>query len=65
MNLASKTAPVASVQVLGRDAKLDDKIARKVLRLGLAALFAPETMEGSLILAHDDPRVRTSYKVSS
>jgi hypothetical protein len=31
----------APVQVLGRKTELDDEVARKVLRLDLAALFLP------------------------
>jgi hypothetical protein len=31
----------APVQLLGRNPELDDKVARKVLRLDLAALFLP------------------------
>ena len=50
----------ASVQLLGRKAELDDEVARQVLRLDLAALFAPEPDQGCLVVAHDDPGVRAA-----
>src|SRR5207302_165934 len=40
-NLASTVLIPAPVQVLGRKTELDDEVARKVLRLDLAALFLP------------------------
>ena len=47
----------APVEVLGRDAELDDEIAGEVLRLDLAALLLPEAEQGGLIAAHDDAGV--------
>jgi hypothetical protein len=47
----------APVQVLGRKPKLDNEIARQVLRLDLATLFPPQSEEGSLVVAHDNPGV--------
>jgi hypothetical protein len=41
----------APVQILGRDPKLDNEIARKILRLDLAALFQPQAEEGGFIVA--------------
>ena len=95
MNLASKTAPVAStmpsrvaaiqrttgcwtrrwtpvrtwpvlrsipvaVEGFGDHPKLDDEVAREVLRLDLAALLPPQPDEGGFIIAHDDPGVRAA-----
>jgi hypothetical protein len=48
----------APVEVLGDGSELDDEIAGEVLRLGLAAFFAPEPKQGQLVIAHDDPSVR-------
>jgi len=50
----------APVQLLGGQAKLDDKVAGEVLGLDFAPLFTPEAEEGSLVVAHDDPRVRAA-----
>ena len=47
----------APVQILGGLAELDDEIAGQVLRLGLAALFAPEAQQGGFVVAHDDAGV--------
>ena len=52
----------APVQVFGRDAQLNDEIAREVLGLDLTALLLPEPEESALIIAHDDPGVRTPMK---
>ena len=54
----------APVQLLGRNAKLDDEIARQVLRLDLAALFPPEPEEGGFIIAHNDPGVGAADKIA-
>ena len=56
-NLTSIGLIPAPVQLLSGEAKLDDEIARKVLRLDLAPLFPPESEEGSLVVAHDNPGV--------
>ena len=45
------------VQFFGHEAKLDDEVAREVLRLNLAALLPPEPEEGSLVVAHDNAGV--------
>ena len=60
--LASIPAPV---QVLGRQAELDDEVAREVLRLDLAALLAPEPEEGGLVVAHDDPGIGAADEVAT
>src|SRR5437868_2771031 len=51
-----------AVEVLGHGPELHDKVAREVLRLSLAALLAPELDQGRLVIAHDDPGVRTANK---
>jgi hypothetical protein len=50
----------APIEVLRGDPELDDKAAGEVLRLGLAALLAPEAEEGGLVGAHDGPGVRAA-----
>ena len=50
----------ASVKVLGHHPELDDEIAGQILRLDLAALFAPEPKQRILIIAHDDPGIRAA-----
>ena len=45
------------IERLGRHAQLHDEIARQVLRLDLAAFFAPKAKQGRLIRAHDDAGV--------
>ena len=55
----------APVQILSRDTKLDYEIAGQVFRLDLATLFAPEPVEGSFIIAHDDAGVRAAYEVTA
>ena len=52
------------VERFGRDAELDDEIARKVLRLGLAAFLPPEAQEGDLVSTHDNPGIRAADKAS-
>jgi hypothetical protein len=52
----------APVKLLGSEAELDDEVAGQVLRLNLAALFSPQPQQGGLVIAHDDPGVRTTYK---
>jgi len=47
----------APVQILGDCTKLDNKVSREVLWLGLATLLPPQPHQGSLIVAHDDPSV--------
>jgi len=54
----------ASVKVLGGEAKLNDEIARQVLRLNFTALFPPEPEEGCFIIAYDYPGVGAADEVS-
>jgi len=46
------------VERLGGDAELDDEVIAEIFRLGLAALFLPQPVQGRLVRAHNDPRVR-------
>jgi len=39
----------APIEGLGRDAELDDEVARKVLRLEFTALLVPKAEEGRLV----------------
>ena len=55
----------APVELFGNSAKLDDEIARKVSRLGLAAFFAPKPQQSRLVIAHDDPGVGAADKASA
>jgi len=48
------------IEVLRHRPELDKEVARQVLRLDLAALFAPEPDEGPLIVTHDDPGIRAA-----
>jgi len=64
MNLASKTAPVP-VQVLGRQAELNDEIAGEILGLDLAALFPPKPEEGGFVVAHDDPGIGAANVIAA
>src|SRR5579864_1959094 len=48
------------VERLGGDAELRDEIVREVLRLDLAALFAPKANKGGFIGTHDDAGVRAA-----
>ena len=45
--------------------KLDNEVARQVLRLDLAPLFPPKAEQGGLIVAHDDPGVRAADKIAA
>ena len=40
--------------------ELDEEVARQVLWFDLAALFPPKAQESALVLAHDDPGVRST-----
>src|SRR5262245_38457498 len=53
------------IEGLGHDTKLDDEIAGEILRLGLAAFFAPQPQQGSLIASHDYPGVGAPDKSSA
>src|ERR1700691_2714658 len=50
----------AAVKVFGDDPELDDEIAREVFRLYFAALLAPQPQQRILVVAHDDPGIRTA-----
>jgi hypothetical protein len=47
----------APVQVLGRHAKLDNKIARQVRRFDLAALLLPQPDERRLVVSQNNPGI--------
>ena len=55
----------APVEVFGDGAELNDQVVGQVFRLDLAALFAPEAEECSLIIAHDDAGIRAADKVTT
>jgi hypothetical protein len=46
-----------TIKILCREAELDDKVAGKILRLGLASFFSPKAQKSRLVLTHDDPGV--------
>ena len=50
----------APVKILGDRPKLDNEVPREVLRLDLPAFLPPQPHQGDLIIAHDDPGVRTA-----
>ena len=54
----------APVQVFGRNAKLDDEIARKVFGLDLPAFLAPEPKECGLIIAQNDPCIGSADEIA-
>ena len=62
---AGVTLVPGAVEFLGRSPELHDEVAGQVLRISLAALFAPQTDEGRLVAAHDDAGVRAADEVSS
>jgi hypothetical protein len=47
----------AAVEVLGRQPELDDQDAREIDRRSLSPLVLPKTMEGFLVVTHDDSGV--------
>jgi len=51
------------VKRLGSNPELDDEIAGQVLRRNLAAFLPPQPNQGSFVIAHDDPGVRTADKI--
>jgi hypothetical protein len=53
------------IQVLRGQAELDDEVAREVLRLDLAPLHPPQSEEGRLIVAHDNPGVRATDEIAT
>ena len=54
-----------AIEVLGRQAELDDEVAGEVLRPDLAALFLPQADQGLLVLAHDDAGVGAADEVAA
>jgi hypothetical protein len=54
----------APVQLFGRNAELDNEIARKIRGLDLAPLLTSEADQGRLIIAHNDPGVRAADEVT-
>ena len=50
----------APVQVLRGMPELDQQVAGEVLGLDLAPFLPPEPNDGSLVGAHDDPRIRAA-----
>jgi hypothetical protein len=38
----------------------DDEVAGEVLRLDFSAFFPPQPQQGGLVIAHDNPGVRTA-----
>ena len=53
----------ATIEVLGDNPELNNEIAGQVLWLNLAALFPPKPQQGCLVIAHDDPSVRTADEI--
>jgi hypothetical protein len=49
-----------AVELFRNSAQLDDEVARKVPRLGLASLLAPKAQQSRLVAAHNDPGVRAA-----
>jgi hypothetical protein len=54
-----------SVEVLCRDAELDDEVPREVLGLDLAAFLLPEADKRGFIVAHDDSGIGATDEVSA
>ena len=52
-NLTGVSLIPAPVQVLGREAQLDDEVARQVLGLDLASFLLPKTEECRFVAAQD------------
>ena len=46
------------------DPKLDDQIARQILRLELAAFFAPQPNQQGFIAAHDHPGIGATDEIT-
>src|SRR5262245_59271678 len=55
----------APIERFGRASELRNKVARKVLRLDLAALFLPEADEGGFVRPHDDPGIRAPDELAA
>jgi hypothetical protein len=54
----------APVQAFGGQSKLDDQVAREVLRLDFTAFLAPKREQSALIIAHDDPGVGAADEIA-
>ena len=50
----------APIEIFGHNPKLDDEVARQILRLDLAALLPPEPQQGEFIVPHNNPSVRAA-----
>jgi hypothetical protein len=53
------------VQLLGRNTKLNNEIAREVFGLDFTPLFLPQPEEGGLIGTHNDPSIRPADEVAT
>jgi hypothetical protein len=51
--------------VLGHQAELDDEVGREVLGPHFAALLLPQSDQGLLVLAHNDPGIGAADKVAA
>jgi hypothetical protein len=52
-----------AVELLRDGTELNNKIARKILTLDLAAFFAPETDEIFFMITHDDTGIRSANEI--
>ncbi len=64
-NLTAIGLVPAPVQVLRDRAKLDDKIARQVLRPYLPPLFLPQSKQCCFVITHNDAGVRAANEVAA
>jgi hypothetical protein len=55
----------AAVEVLGGQPELDDQDAREVDRRRFSSFFLPGSMEGLLVLAHDDPGILAADEMAT
>src|SRR5262249_26320376 len=53
------------VQIFSRHPELDQEVAGQILRLDLAALFAPKADQARLVIPHNDPRIETADEVTA
>ena len=56
-HLSSSRFVPPPIKLFSHEAELDDKVAGKILRLGLASFFSPKAQKSRLVLTHDDPGV--------
>jgi hypothetical protein len=54
-----------AVELFGYVTELHDQIAGKVLRPDFAPFLAPQAHKGSLVIAHNDPGVRSANEMST